>query len=303
MKQTFSINRLSAAILLWLLLLMSPFVPVVAQAPPPENPQAGSVGMEGSVSGPPPSTGATIATPTAGSVFTSIPITVSGLCPSNLLVKVFVNNVFVGSQQCTGGSYALRVDLFSGQNDIVARVYDALDQAGPDSNMVTVTFRDAQFAQFGTHVTLTSNYARKGADPGVVLSWPIIISGGTGPYAISVDWGDKKPLSLQSASFAGTITIHHVYDTAGIYNVIIKATDANNTSAYLQLVGVANGQVGAGSAAKTDGLNAAGTVVKRTVLWQPLLAIIPLLIAAFWLGRRHELFTIRRSLEESRRQS
>jgi hypothetical protein len=35
-------------------------------------------------------------------------------------------------------------------------------------------------------------------------------------------------------------------------------------------------------------------------LWQPLLFAIPFILLAFWLGRRHELYTIRRTLENSR---
>ncbi len=58
----------------------------------------------------------------------------SGICPGDLLVKIFKNNVFAGSVQCKNGSYSIVIDLFSGQNELVARVYDALDQPGPDSN-------------------------------------------------------------------------------------------------------------------------------------------------------------------------
>src|SRR5688572_24801695 len=93
--------------------------------------ESGSVGVEGKISAPPPTQGATIVTPASGRVFTEIPIEVSGSCPNGLLVKLFKNNVFSGSVNCTNGSYRLTIDLFSGQNDLVARVYDALDQAGP----------------------------------------------------------------------------------------------------------------------------------------------------------------------------
>jgi hypothetical protein len=224
---------------------------------------------------------------------------VAGLCKTGLLIKVFSNNVFVGSVTCTNGSYSLKVDLFSGRNDLVARVYDALDQQGPDSNVVSVTFNDAQFIKFGTHVTASSNYARLGADPGSVLSWPVIISGGRSPYALSVDWGDGNGSDLQTVAFAGQINITHTYTQAGVYTIVVKASDANGTSAYLQLVGVGNGKIG-------GALNNGGqgtTVTKNVVLWQPLVIAFPLMLLAFWLGQRYELFTIRRSIEASRDQS
>jgi hypothetical protein len=264
-----------------------------AQFPPEQS--DGSIGLQGTISTAPPKQGATITTPVNGSSFTTLPITVNGLCPSGLLVKLFSNNVFIGSVQCNNGSYSLQVDLFAGQNDLVAIVYDSLDQAGPDSNTVTVTFNDAQTAQFGSRVSLTSPFAKRGADPGSVLTWPIIISGGSGPYAISVDWGDGSPTNLISQSFAGTLTISHTYKTAGVYTIIVKATDINGTTAFLQLVGVANGAVQSNSTNKSSNGN-----IQVEVLWWPAVAMVPLIFAAFWIGRRHELFSIRKQLEKSR---
>src|SRR5581483_2186716 len=266
-----------------------------------QNPQSSSVGLEGTVPGAAPTQAATIGVPTNGQVFTSSPITVSGLCKTGLLVKIFSNNIFVGSALCTNGSFSLKVDLFSGRNDLIARVYDNLDQQGPDSNTVSVTFNDAQFAQFGSHITISSTYARKGANPGETLSWPFIISGGTGPYALSVDWGDGKPVDLKSVSFPGSVTMDHVYAQAGVYTVTVKGTDANNTSAYLQVVGVANGQE---SGSVSSGSSTTGTTPngQTIVVWEPLLGAIPIILIAFWLGRRHELYTIRKSLENSREQ-
>ena len=55
-----------------------------------------------------------------------------------MLVKLFKNNVFAGSVQCEDGSYSIKTDLFVGTNELVARVYDDLDQPGPDSNVLTV---------------------------------------------------------------------------------------------------------------------------------------------------------------------
>lgn len=272
--------------------------PVIAGAPLPQNPQSGSIGLEGTISSPPPSRAATITNPGNGRVFSALPVPVSGTCPEGDLVKLFSNNIFLGSAECRSGSFSLNVDLFNGQNDLIARVYDALDQAGPDSNTVRVTFNDPQFSAFGGRVTLTSNYARLGADPGKTLVWPIILAGGTGPYALSVDWGDGKPLTLKSVPFAGNINIDHVYDAAGVYRIIVKATDTNGTTAYLQLVGIANGTVGA-SGKTASGKDKIITVTKtQVVLWPSLVAIV-LILLAFWVGRRYELLSIRKRIEHS----
>jgi hypothetical protein len=255
------------------------------------GPGSGSIGLEGTISSAPPTRGATIVVPSNGAVFTAVPITVSGLCPSGLLVKIFSNNIFVGSTICSNGSYSLQVDLFSGQNDLVARVYDSLDQSGPDSNTVTVTFNDAQFAQFGTQLSLSSAYAERGAPPGSELDWPILLSGGVGPYAISVDWGDGSAPDLLSANTPGTITLKHIYRTAGVFKVIVKATDKNGETAFLQLVGQATGAV------QSNTKSGGNLIIEKIVLWWPALAMFPLILAAFWVGHRHGLYVVRRDFE------
>lgn len=260
---------------------------------PVENPQDGSIGVEGRIPSGPPSVGATITTPRNGQTFTDIPIAVNGICPKGLLVKIFSNNVFVGSVQCETGSYTIQIDLLSGRNDLVARAFDSLDQSSPDSGVVTVTFNDSQFNPFGTtQFTITSNFAQRGANPGQRLVWPIILNGGTGPYAVSADWGDGKPSSLISSEFTGDIDLNHVYDKAGTYKVIIRGTDKNGLSAFLQLVAVANGAV----TSKPGAQDGSSTIITK-VLWLPALICMPLLMASFWLGRRYELAVLRKQLE------
>ncbi len=261
----------------------------------PDQTSGGSIGLQGEISQAAPTQGATITVPSNGATFSSLPITVSGLCPSNLLIKIFSNNVFVGSTFCSNGSYSLKVDLFNGQNQLVARDYDSLDQAGPDSNTVNVTFNDVQFAEFGTHVQLTSNFAERGAPPNQELDWPIILSGGNGPYAISVDWGDGSPTTLFSQAASGTFTIRHTYKSSGIYTVIVKATDKNNGTAFLQLIAVASGAKQSNAKGGT-----ASSLTKVKILWWPALLMVPLILATFWVGRRYELYVLRKQLEKER---
>ena len=268
-----------------------------------DNPKSGSVGLQGTISSPPPTQGATISLPRDGQAFGTIPIDVSGICPKGLLVKLFKNNVFAGSQQCDSGSFSIKIDLFTGANELIARVYDSLDQAGPDSNKVNVSFNDAK-AGAASRPTLTSTYAKKGANPGDTLTWPIILAGGEGPYAISIDWGDGKAPDLKSQQFPGTFNIDHKYDNPGVYNIVVKATDKNGVSAFLQLVGIANGALSQDSGSsqnKSSTNNTGATQVKSKIVWQPAAISIPFVISTFWLGKRHELRVLKKKIERGDR--
>lgn len=263
--------------------------------------QSGSVGMTGTISAPPPTQGATITVPSNGQSFTDMPVPVRGLCPTGLLVKVFKNNVFAGSVQCENGSFELNIDLFTGTNELVARVYDDLDQPGPDSPTVSITFVDARRGA-GTRVSVTSNFAKRGANPGQTLTWPIIISGGSGPYAISIDWGDGKTADLLSQPFPGTFDISHIYDAAGVYNIVVKVSDSNGAAAFLQIVGIANGPL---SQTNADGspINSQKDEVafiasgKTTIVWWPATITVPFIVSTFWLGKRYMLRVMKKRIE------
>lgn len=259
-------------------------------------PQSNSIGLEGTISSAPPSSAATIAVPSNGSVFTSSPITDSGICPSGLLIKVFDNGTFVGSTICSGGSYSLQISLFNGQNNLVAEDYDALSQEGPPSNTLTVTLNNDQFLKYGTPLSLSSDYAENGAAPGTEIDWPLHLNGGTGPFAVSVDWGDGSPQELLSITNDGTITIKHTYKVAGIYTVVSKAVDKNGETAFLQLVGQATGAI-----QNTNTKTAGSSVVvekESTPIW-PSLIMIPLIGAGFWLGRKYEYHELRKKYLET----
>lgn len=260
-----------------------------------ENPKANSYGMEGKISAPPPTQGAVITTPSGGQNFTTSPITVSGSCPRGLLVEVLDNGVMVGATYCENGSFSVLVNLFPGQNDLTARVIDDLGQVGPISNMVTVFYNNGQFVAPGAVITLTSAYSRRSADPGSNLIWPLQLSGGTGPYAFSIDWGDGSDPTLMSQATAGIININHVYKNAGIYQITIKVVDANGATGFLQLIAVANGDAQAAIVNADE--KPAKIEYRNKVIWLPALIVLFLLIPAFWLGRRHEARAMRKQLE------
>lgn len=271
--------------------------PVRAITPlPTPQPQAGSYGLEATKKQAPPTTSATISTPGSGASYSDSPITVSGLCTTGLLVEVYDNDAMVGAIDCKSGSFSLQVSLFTGENDLTTIQYDDLGQAGPQGNTVTVNYNNASFSAFGTLITLTSNYGRRAADPGSTLSWPLLLSGGTGPYAFSIDWGDGSKPDLKSQALAGEVDISHVYSQSGIYHVTVKVTDTNGVSAFLQLVAIANGQPAATSGGGSTPGGTSSVSVK--VVWWPAAVCMVLLPLAFWTGRRSELVSLHKKLEK-----
>jgi hypothetical protein len=264
---------------------------------PTPQPKGGSYGLEATKKQPAPTDAPSITTPGNGGSFSTSPITISGLCKTDLLIEVYDNGAFVGSINCQGGSYSLQITLFTGQNDLTVIQYDDLDQASPVSNLVTVTYNNASFSSFGTLITLTSNYGRRAADPGSTLTWPLILSGGTGPYAFSTDWGDGSGNDLKSVAASGNVDITHVYKQAGLYHVTIKVTDVNGVTAFLQVIAIANGKGSSTSASSGGGPTKTVTVTK--VLWIPAIIAFALLFPTYWLGRKSELVILHKQLEKN----
>ncbi len=257
------------------------------------NPQSGAFGLTATLPTEAPKVAPTISVPRTGQSFSTNPVEVSGICQNDLLIKVFKNGIFTGSVMCAGNSFTLSVDLFSGKNDLTAQAFDALDQASPLSNTVTVTYNDGGDAiPEVNRVSLSSLYAKRGADPGSVLGWPVIITGGVGPYAVVVDWGDGATDRLTRTQ-SGEFTIEHTYASPGVYRMVVRATDSAGSTAYLQLVAQANGAI---VESTTDGTKDASTTIIYRWIWWPILLLPVLMLMTFWLGMRYQFTKIKQMI-------
>lgn len=264
---------------------------------PTPDPQPGGYGLEAIKRQPPPTVGATITVPGNGASFTDPLITVQGICPTGLLVQLYNNNVMVGAVMCENGSFSVSISLFAGTNELKAIVFDDIEQSGPESNIVSVTYTDSQFTAFGQLITLTSAYGRRSSPAGTQLVWPLQLSGGNGPYAFSIDWGDGSEPQLLSQSIAGALNIAHTYKNAGIYQINIRVTDVNGVSAFLQLIAVASGEPNAANQQETS----EGIVrERRIIIWIPAVICFLLLFPTYWLGRRSQLISLRNKMLKER---
>lgn len=268
--------------------------------------QSGAIGLSGLVKGDPPTTPAVISTPTNGQTFTTNLITVSGSCGVGLLVKVFRNGGLAGSQLCSpSGDFSLTIQLTSGHNILRARNYDFADQAGPDSPDVAVDWSNATppggsssgrslnssasstaaSGEATQEFILITDTAYQNAPVGHQLKWTIELINGSPPYAVFIDWGDGQS-ELKSLATAGQTKLTHTYKRTGVYKVVIKATDADGRTAYLQLSAGAQGTGLLGLSA-----NVLPTTERSDFFYSSwkAVSILAAILLAFWLGERHEL--------------
>lgn len=277
-----------------LLLLLAGFTLTTftaSAATPYTGPESGSVGITGTMPGKPPTEGATIKTPTSGQNFAQTPVVVSGTCPKDTLVEIFKNDIFAGSTPCTSaGTFSLEVDLLIGQNTLTAKVYDSLNQEGPASNNVIVTYSPSltnasgivSLNFGGDQLIINTDAVFRGAFPNKELTVPIDIIGGRAPYAVNVQWGDSTNKVISRPDNA-TFQSVHSYAKAGTYQLAIQATDADGRVAFLTVAVIVNGQ--------PDVAAATTVTAQKTnlllMLW-PLYAAVAAMTLSFWLGEIRE---------------
>lgn len=244
------------------------------------------------VVGPAPATAPLITNLANGAVFTDNgPVTVSGRCPSNTLIKVYKNEVFSGAVFCQNGRFSVEIDLFLGSNTLIVRAYNSNNLVGPEpaplivqKNIAGIDTTNASLQFF-----VTSTIYFKGVKVGEKLSWPLTILGGQAPYAVSVAWGDGKT-ELISRGVPGTFDIQHIYQKPGegykgSYNVTITSTDAIGNTSFIHLVSIVGGDQEGIISGVEQGYNLSPTF---RIAWQLAIAA-GLFILAFWLGEKREL--------------
>jgi hypothetical protein len=257
---------------------------------PDPPPQASSIGLTGTMPGPPPKTAAVITAPHDGQHVTTSPAAVSGTCPDDTIVEIYKNDIFAGSGPCAQGSFSFDIDLLVGNNTLIARDYDALNQAGPDSAAVNV-FYDVLPAQAallaplnfgGSQLLLNTNAVYRGIFPDQLLNIPLSIIGGVPPYAVNVQWGDSSNKVVPRNDNL-TFNVGHTYTKAGTYQVTLQGSDSQGRVAFLTVAAIVNGQ----PAPIASTSPARATVNQLLVLW-PLFAVAVTVVISFWLGERRE---------------
>lgn len=221
--------------------------------------ESGTINVSAIVPGPPPTTPAVILSPVDGTSTTEQMMMVSGTCEPDLLVKVFKNTILAGSTVCdSSGEFSLSIALLPGRNDLTALNYDSLNQPGPVSPTVVVYLvePDSNSGTGGgtssspiishpvpspaTAFYISTDYELRGLKKDYPFSWSLIITGGTAPYGIEVDWGDGSK-EILNQNQAGLLELGHTYSRSGDHTIRITARDATGRTTYIELVAIVDG--------------------------------------------------------------
>lgn len=273
------------------------------------NPVAGSVELTGVVNGPPPDTPAQITSPPNNSEVTDSQLELKGTCQQDTYIEIYRNGIFAGMVQCASdGTFKIIITLVPGVNDIIAKTRDSIGQYGPDSEKISVVFKQivANISQNQTK-SATQSYAKAllvytpAVQRGLVINQQLNleyeIDGGVKPYTASIDWGDGSPNTLVNHASIGNFKALHEYKKSGQMTVRISVIDAKGDQASIQTIVVVHDIAPAATTvAACDYTKFTSSFAQYCTqptrleaavnyIW-PALAITVLMTASFWIGER-----------------
>ncbi|MDB5163522.1 MAG: hypothetical protein JWS12_139 [Candidatus Saccharibacteria bacterium] len=250
---------------------------------------------------PQPHFAAQISLPAVGTTYTSNPIQAVGVCetatPTNT-IRVYSNDLFVGSTTCDEkGQFSMLMDIFDGQNRILARTFNFQGLEGPASNQVVVNYTEQTLPQPKSKLQTKSPAIPVNTPPRFHLTSAITsllftkgksfdanftILNGQPPYAVHINWDDGQE-ELLTFSTAQEVTIGHTYIQEGAYKIKIEATDSQRREAVMSLAAVST-LPNLGSTNVIGGHNLSNYSLSLIVLIS--YCLICLIVMSFWLGQR-----------------
>lgn len=206
-----------------------------------------------------------ITSPKDGAIINGGKVVVSGGCPTSnapIIVAVYEKLSLLGSDQCSvAGTFSVTVSLANGHHTLKATVVTATNQVGQTSQAVGVVShpQSATPSAGGASITPVTSAATLPLPiivhakdiflvigSGGYVTWHGSFSGGTSPYAVSIDWGDGKAEKLTVSNHLVQTFTHH-YDSLRAYSIGFHVTDSRNgsTAFYSSAVTLALQQVAA----------------------------------------------------------
>ena len=212
-----------------------------------------------------------------------------------------------GSAICdTDRKFNIDIDLFSGQNDITAHSFNINDNEGPISHVLGLYYDAPQTNVSNKTPQETVNplivktaFVYKGYYVDQDVEWPVVVSGGTKPYAFNIDWGDGSN-SVVSRKSEGPFSIKHKYKkpggNKGAYKIRVQASDSEERYAYIEFFVVVNNHssdVAVGSVYSKPPPTLGSL---KTWLWWawPVYSSVLLMVVSYKLGEREEFKILKR---------
>jgi hypothetical protein len=131
--------------------------------------------------------------------------------------------------------------------------------------------------------TIIANCIKRSVFTGDTITIPLRVTGGTAPYALSIDWGDGLT-DLKTVLDSNYHNYEHTYKTAGIIGVSFKTTDAKGVTSFLQTVVQVNGVTTPGVTTSPFNKIATGLSSVWTEAPVPLYVAAVTLVVGFWVG-------------------
>ncbi len=333
-----SIHSTSYAALFFLLIITGLVVLLSLQkfagAGPPII-DSGNINLSGTVFGTPPSTAAVIEAPADQSHISTSTTEVIGACEADYIIEIYRNNSFAGSAICSsGGQFSLTITLVPGENVLLARTTDFQGQYGPDSLPVTVFYDIPKSSTSGSGggsgaavlpLLIFTKSVQTGAQADSVMTIKYTISGGVGPYAVAIKWGDGQE-DLIPINQDGDYTAAHIYKAGGQFVASLAVQDSRHNAGYIQTIVIVNGNpersslavpvtfvsglcstdqglnfVGSGPAGKLSlGQKISCSIANNVDLIWPIFIVAFIMTFSFWVGEKVVLHKYKRLIQNAK---
>jgi hypothetical protein len=248
---------------------------------------------------------ATITSPADQSRFSVPGITVNGTCPNESYVKLHRNDTFRGVAACENGKFTIALTLDPGINVLLVKVFNFSDVEGPQSGSITIyydtpatTSSPASTTTLPTqepidHLRIITDYKYRVYASGQPVNLDLVIAGGVPPFAVAVEWGDGKVVTMPRQD-RSPFHVEHTYNEEPLlhkYTINVVASDIEGRTDQMQLIAIVDGNTPQSSSvtSTTPPGSITGSKFQTWLkyLW-PAYSVVILMVLCFYLGERAE---------------
>ena len=228
-----------------------------------------------------------------GTLQTSVRPTLVGKAPPySDVVVTFHSEVKTCLTQADGTGYwscTLAEELPPGLHhvDVTATTLDGQELSLPSFQISALAALPDIIKQTLAPILIQSEYSYQAHHTGQTFTFSMGVGGGTAPFDVVVDWGDKQQTKL-TRNDQNSFLVTHTYNESADYPIIVTMTDANGTSSSLQLLAVVRDTLTPAAVTKPDSGPAALLGDMKRFLWViwPVYIAVMLMVVSYWIGEQ-----------------